>query len=50
MPILTHLEAVLRGWYPHFVAQVSGWSAQTIVLWTALLFAFLRTLRTLYSK
>jgi len=47
---LTHLEAVLRGWYLHWLAEIGGWPTQSLVLWTALLFALLRTPRAINSK
>ena len=47
---LAYFEAVLRGWYPGWLAQLRGWSTQAVVLWTALAFVFVRTVFQLHSK
>ena len=45
-----HVEAVLRGWYPGWLAQLRAWSTETVVLMSILMFMFIRTVLGLYSK
>jgi hypothetical protein len=46
---LTHLEAVLRGWYPSWLAQLRAAPTETYLIWGLVLAAFLGTARTLHS-
>jgi hypothetical protein len=43
MPTIAHMEAVLRGWYPSWCAQLRVWSTEDILLWIVVAAALLRT-------
>lgn len=50
MVTLEHVEAVLRGWYPGWTAQLRGWSRDAIILWSVVACVFLGMAGRLHSK
>ena len=47
LPAASHIEAIIRGWYPHWISQLRIWSAQDWAIWSAFLLAASMTVRTL---
>lgn len=45
-----HALAVLRGWYPHWQAQMRTWNVETFLFYGVFLVAALATINSLRSR